>query len=60
MRRTRPVLRGTIKMGRMDVILPDELEQKLRLLVGRKMGARKGNLTKAIKEAIENWIKENQ
>jgi hypothetical protein len=37
--------------------LPDELEHKLRMEVGKRMGAKRGNLTEAIKEAIEIWIK---
>jgi hypothetical protein len=49
-----------LKMARLDIILPDELEQKLRLTVGKKYGARRGVLTKVIQEAIENWIKENE
>jgi hypothetical protein len=44
-------------MGRIDVILPDRLEKELRMEVGRRMGVKRGNLTDAIKEAIEEWIK---
>lgn len=43
-------------MGRIDVILPDELENKLRMEVGRRMGAKRGALTNAIIEALEDWL----
>ena len=39
-------------------MLPDELEEKFRNRVARKMGMRKGNLSKAVQEAIENWLEE--
>lgn len=43
-------------MGRLNIILPDEVEAKLRMEVGRRMGVKKGNLTVAITEAIEMWL----
>lgn len=43
-------------MGRIDLILTDELENQLRMEVGKRMGVKRGNLTKAITEAIEGWI----
>jgi hypothetical protein len=45
-------------MGRIDIILPDELETKLRMTVGRRMGVKRGNLTEALKEAVEAWIEQ--
>lgn len=47
-------------MGRIDVILPDELEHKLRMEVGKRMGAKRGNFTEAIKEAIDMWLKQEE
>lgn len=44
------------KMGRIDIILPDELEEKFRAEVAKQLGMRRGNLTSAIQEAIELWI----
>ena len=41
----------------MNVILPDELEEKFRQEVGKRFGAKKGTITKAFIEAIELWIK---
>lgn|GEM_PF-1628399 len=46
-------------MGRIDVILPDDLEEKFRKKVFEKYGMKRGNITVAIQLAIEEWIKKN-
>jgi hypothetical protein len=43
-------------MGRIDAVLPDKLEDRFRMEVAKRYGIRKGNLLKAISEAIEAWI----
>lgn len=43
-------------MGRIDAVLPDKLEERFRMEVARRYGIRKGNLLKAISEAVEMWI----
>ena len=43
-------------MGRMNITLPDELEEKFRMEVAKKKGMRKGNLKKAVEEAIMLWM----
>lgn len=43
-------------MGRIDVTLPDDLEEKLRDAVYRRKGMKRGNLKKAINEAIILWL----
>jgi len=43
-------------MGRIDIILPDDLEKRLRDAVFRRKGMRKGNLKAAINEAIVLWL----
>ena len=47
-------------MGRLDVVIPDDLEEEFRAEVGRQFGMKKGNLSKAIEEAIRNWLKEQR
>jgi len=47
-------------MGRIDVILPDDKEKKLRMEVGRRMGARRGALTEAIIQALDAWMEEDE
>jgi len=46
-------------MGRLNVYLPDELEERFRKEVGRRFGAKRGNLKKALVEAVELWIKQS-
>jgi hypothetical protein len=46
-------------MGRIDVILDDKLEQRLREEVFKRYGMKRGNLTEAIKDAIVLWLTEN-
>jgi hypothetical protein len=43
-------------MGRIDIILPEDLEKRLRETVFRRKGMKKGNLKEAINEAIILWI----
>jgi hypothetical protein len=45
-------------MGRIDVNLPDDIENKLRMEVGRRMGAKRGALTEAIVQAIDAWLED--
>ena len=43
-------------MGRISVILSDELEKKLRLKALEKFGGRKGDLSRAVEEAVKTWV----
>ena len=43
-------------MGRIGVDLPDELEKRLRLKTIETFGGRKGDLSRAVEEAIETWV----
>jgi hypothetical protein len=45
-----------IELGRIAVDLPDELEKKLRLKTIDRFGGRKGDLSKAVEEAIMEWV----
>jgi hypothetical protein len=47
-------------MGRIDINLPDGLENKLRMEIGRRMGAKRGNFTEAIIEAIDLWLEKDE
>jgi len=47
-------------MGRIDVILPDDLEEEFRTEVFKSKGMKKGNITAAIIDAIKIWIKQEQ
>jgi hypothetical protein len=43
-------------MGRISVDLPDELEKQLRLKAVVKFGGKKGDLSRAVEEAVKTWI----
>ena len=47
-------------MGRIDVILPDNLEEEFRTEVFKSKGMKKGNITASIIDAIRMWIKQEQ
>ena len=47
-------------MGKILVALDDELEKRFREGVFRRYGMKKGNLTNAISEAIELWLRSKQ
>jgi hypothetical protein len=43
-------------MGRISVDLPDELEKQLRIKTVQKLGGKKGDLSRAVEDAIKAWI----
>jgi len=47
-------------MGWVRAIVSDELEQKFRKLAMEKFGYKKGSITKALEDAIEDYIKKNE
>jgi len=44
-------------MGTLGLKINDHLEQRFRRAVFEKKGMKKGNITEALEEAIEAWIK---
>jgi hypothetical protein len=46
-------------MGKMNVVLHDDIEERFRKAVFEKMGMKKGNISEALGEAIEAWINED-
>ncbi|MBN1683569.1 hypothetical protein JW865_08475 [Candidatus Bathyarchaeota archaeon] len=45
-------------MGRISVLITDELEKKLRFKTIERFGGKKGDLSKAVEEAVEKWVTE--
>lgn len=43
-------------MGKMNIVLKDELEEKFRKTVFERKGMKKGNISEALEEAIQCWI----
>lgn len=47
-------------MGRINITISDKLEDKFRKVVAAKYGWKKGALSEAIEEALQDWIKKQQ
>lgn len=43
-------------MGKMNIVVSDEIEGRFRKAVGYYMGLKKGNIGKAVEEVLELWI----
>jgi hypothetical protein len=43
-------------MGRISVTLSDDLEKALRFRTVELFGGKKGDLTKAVEDAVKTWI----
>jgi hypothetical protein len=43
-------------MGRVSVELSDELEKKLRFKTIERFGGKKGDLSRAVAEAVKIWV----
>ncbi len=43
-------------MGRIYVDIPDELEKQFRLKTVEKFGGKKGDLSRAAKDAVKTWV----
>ena len=45
-----------VKMGRLYVILSDQVEKRLRLEIVKRFGGKKGDLSVAIEESVKMWL----
>jgi hypothetical protein len=43
-------------MGKMNIAIKDETEERFRRAIADYRGLKKGNISKALEEAIEMWI----
>ena len=43
-------------MGRIVVTFSDDLEKKLRIRTVERLGGKKGDLSRAVEEAVKIWI----
>ena len=43
-------------MGRINVALSDELEKMLRFKTIERFGGKKGDLSRAVEEAVKTWV----
>ena len=44
-------------MGKMNVVLPDDVEERFRRVVFERMGMKKGNISEALEEAVDLWMR---
>jgi hypothetical protein len=44
-------------LGKLFIVISDELERRLRLEVVKRLGGKKGDLSAAIEQAINDWLK---
>ena len=42
---------------KLTVIIKDDLDEKFRQTVFKEKGMHKGNITSAVEEALENWVR---
>ncbi len=47
-------------MGRLTVEISDELEKKLRFKTIDRFGGRKGDLSRAVEEAVKTWVEKER
>jgi len=47
-------------MGKINIIIPDKLEKEFREAIFKRFGMKRGNISKAIQEAIKDWIKKQK
>jgi hypothetical protein len=45
-----------IEVGRISAVLSNELEKKLRLKALEIFGGKKGDLSRAVEEAVKTWV----
>jgi len=50
---------STEGMAKMNIVLKDKTEEKFREAVFKAKGMKKGNISEAMEEAIEDWIEKN-
>ncbi len=46
------------KLGKVDFLIPDDLEREFRIRVAEILGGQRGSLSKAVAEAIRLWLKQ--
>ncbi|MGA2785304.1 MAG: hypothetical protein ABSF09_11460 [Candidatus Bathyarchaeia archaeon] len=46
-------------MGRIYIVLSDNVERRLRLAVVMRLGGKKGDLSGAIEQAVVDWLKKD-
>ena len=45
-----------VRLGRLYIVLSDEIERRLRLEIVKRLGGKKGALSAAIEMAVKDWL----
>jgi len=45
-----------MRLGKLYIVISDEVERRLRLEVVKRLGGKKGALSGAIEEALKDWF----
>jgi hypothetical protein len=48
-----------MELGRIYIVLSDNVERRLRLAVVMRLGGKKGDLSGAIEQAVVDWLKKD-
>ena len=46
-------------LGKIYIVLSDDVERRLRLTIVKRLGGKKGDLSGAIEEAVNDWLKKD-
>ncbi len=49
-------IRVDSNLGKLYIVISDEVERRLRLEVVKRLGGKKGDLSAAIEEALKDWL----
>jgi len=49
-----------VEVGRISVAIPDKLEKALRIKTVERFGGKKGDLTRAVEEAVKTWVAKDE
>jgi hypothetical protein len=52
-------VRWLFDLGKLYIVLPDEVERELRLTTVLRLGGKKGDLSQAIELAVSDWLKKD-
>jgi len=47
---------GDLNLGRLYIVLSDQIERRLRLEIVKRFGGKKGDLSNAIEESVKMWL----
>jgi len=46
-------------LGRIYIVLSDNVERRLRLAIVKRLGGKKGDLSGAIEQAVNDWLRKD-